>query len=128
MIPKIRAWDKKKKTMYNARQIDFRGGEFCSSENEWIKFDNVIFMQTTGFKDRNGAEIYEGDILRYGSIEISMTGEVMIKQGEVRLYSGVLCWCLDALTRDGGVKNTLVIGNIYETPELRRNKNDSKEM
>lgn len=128
MIPKIRAWDKKKKTMYNARQIDFRGEEFCSSENERIKFDNVIFMQTTGFKDKNGTEIYEGDILRYGSIEISMTGEVMIKQGEVRLYSGVLCWSLDALIRDGGVKNTLVIGNIYETPELRRNLNDSKEM
>lgn len=66
--------------------------------------------------------------MRYGSIEISMTGEVMIKQGEVRLYSGVLCWSLDALIRDGGVKNTLVIGNIYETPELRRNLNDSKEL
>ena len=52
----------------------------------------------------------------------------MIKQGEVRLYSSVLCWSLDALIRDGGVKNTLVIGNIYETPELRRNLNDSKEL
>lgn len=128
MIPKFRAWCKINNTMIKPMTIQKMIHQKCSTIPLKSLYRDFTFMQSTGLKDKTGKEIYEGDILRYGSIEISMMGEVMIKQGEVRLYSGVLCWSLDALIRDGGVKNTLVIGNIYETPELRRNLNDSKEM
>ena len=107
MIPEIRAWDKEKKTMYNVRQIDFRGGDFRSSENEWIKFDNVIFMQSTGVKDKDGMEIYEGDIVStiHGLCEVKHTkdGYHIVKDNKSSLLSQ---------------QDVRVAGNIYENPEL----------
>lgn len=119
MIPKIRAWDTEKKTMYNVRQIDFRGGEFRSSENEWMKFDNVIFMQSTGMKDKNGAEIYEGDIVK----PVSFASWI----GVVKYSSENAAYILDDHNNEFRGENVYlsqfnegleVIGNIYENPEL----------
>ena len=52
MIPKIRAWDKKKKTMYNARQIDFRGEEFCSSEMRGLNLTMLFSCKPQGSRTR----------------------------------------------------------------------------
>ena len=107
MIQKIRAWDKTNKVMYNVKQIDFRGGDFRSSENEWIKFDNVIFMQSTGVKDKDGMEIYEGDIVStiHGLCEVKyIKGSYhIVKDNKSSLLSQ---------------QNVRVIGNIYENPEF----------
>ena len=120
MIWKIRAWDEEKKTMYNVRQIDFRGGEFRSSENEWMKFDNVIFMRSTGLKDKNGAEIYEGDIVK----PVSFASWI----GVVKYSSENAAYILDdhnnEFIRGENVylsqfnEGLEVLGNIYENPEL----------
>lgn len=130
MIPKIRAWDTEKKTMYNVRQIDFRGGEFRSSENEWMKFDNVIFMQSTGMKDKNGAEIYEGDIL----LSTASENQEDWKKWQVHYADGRFLIDYKQIPKDKRKRANLeledlcednvwlygleVIGNIYENPEL----------
>ena len=130
MIPKIRAWDKEKKTMYNVRQIDFRGGEFRSSENEWMKFDNVIFMQSTGMKDKNGAEIYEGDIL----LSTASENQEDWKKWQVHYADGRFLIDYKKIPKDKRKRKNLeledlcednvwlyglkVIGNVYENPEL----------
>jgi uncharacterized phage protein (TIGR01671 family) len=87
---------------------------------------NDIIMQYTGLKDKNGKEIYEGDILRPVGIEHMGVGgkfdvEVIFKHGTFgweSLTNGFIP--AGAITVDDVrmTERTEVIGNVYENPEL----------
>ena len=100
------------------RKIAYVGRE---DGDRWeIHFDNLNFMQSTGLKDKNGVEIYEGDLVQNGRGEIGYvtyllqeTGFVVVlKNTDYRLGH-----------RNTGESYDMaywheIIGNIYENPEL----------
>lgn len=76
---------------------------------------DIILMQSTGFTDRNGVEIFEGDILRddTGVGEVKWLPEhcaLMVRAINPHKYHH--------FDSDGQLKNSEVIGNIYQHPEL----------
>jgi len=115
---KFRAWDKEKKEMfehglfYLSTQKDFVEGFLCQiNDGEWVDYKGKLtLMQYTGLKDKNGKEIYEGDIVNnyeYNYEVIFFNGSFGLEISKDELKSP-LCF----------YNNIEVIGNIYENPEL----------
>lgn len=121
---KFRAWDKSQNKMYQVRGINF------DNEDLWLKINEtqimganlfeVELMQYTGLKDKNGTEIYEGDIVKYTS-ELE-NGIFEVKYSNCRFYGLWIEANFMDITTDLfylGCSNELeVIGNIYQNPEL----------
>lgn len=120
---KFRAWDKLNNEMYVVEQINLNRGEF-ESIGYGITFlrgaDEVILMQSTGLKDKNGKEIFEGDIVKMSKDVYSepIYYEVVRHSGGAyRLESkqhGCELWLRHT--------DCEVVGNIYENPDLLEDK------
>ena len=143
MIPKFRAYDKHLKLIRDIQYVDFRFKEVMFYADDYDeenhspsleivrKFEEVEIMRSAGFIDKNGIEVFEGDIINLHWFYF-VDGE----ESETQLY------CKEILDRKGvpgfewqddyfplvagrwHEESFEVIGNVYENPELLEVKNE----
>ena len=119
MIPKFRAWDswRKRMSVVDRIYIDTEGVRLYDDFGEyWRDFRDVKLMQSTGLKDKNGKEIFEGDIVKMAKdvySEPTYYEVVRHRGGAYRLESkqhGCELWLRHT--------DCEVVGNLYEDKEL----------
>ncbi len=127
---KFRAWDKEKEKLlqwlgqYGEDEPDFNRDEssagaytrlweaLCRFEDE---SDRFVLMQYTGLKDKNGKEIYEGDIIKRNKIMHVPSDKVL---NVVTFENGMFMCGITTLDNIVSAFDPEVIGNIHENPDL----------
>ena len=125
---KFRAWDEKNK-MWIIKSLEdlLQWSADGNYQNRDMEF--VVWEQYTGLKDRNGKEIYEGDIITFTEIdEDSCMGKEDTYTGKVEWIDEISQWRfiypsgrrteLHFIVQLPTIKSCEVIGNIYQNPEL----------
>ncbi|MCJ1767968.1 YopX family protein [Staphylococcus epidermidis] len=131
MIPKFREWDAVREEIFPGKGMSYGVREdfddsfkitFSHMEDLDIINDdgsiNRVVMMSTGLKDKNGIEIYEGDIVQHSEKPnpcFSYPFKVIqARTGEWRL-DNFRCGTVLAFSNQDELE---VLGNIYENPEL----------
>lgn len=130
---KFRAFVKKRNKIVNVDKINFEEKYITRYLDDLpfptlvkYPFEDIVLMQYAGIKDKNGKEIYEGDIVNIHQtvngenvfvIEITNTGLVIPSYRFDRNYKYQYN-IRELLEVDEYEKEIEVIGNIYENPEL----------
>lgn len=139
MIPKFRAFLIEAKTMRDVVGIDFVRNMYClqvgrATIGEWFWYRDLELMQSTGLKDKNGVDIFEGDVVKVTGEDEEYSYNGVVKNyadegypafdieypSEWHYESNVL-----SAIMSGGHETIEVLGNIYENPELLEQANES---
>lgn len=128
---KFRAWDKKERKWLMGYDYPNLGGFSlfgeCVLGNEWAtvawrylmgrngcSVDDLVVMQFTGLKDKNGKEAYDGEICQYGGTRHYIGWNDEASQWWFYWLDGIAAF---PATQSVMIDNE-IIGNIYSNPEL----------
>lgn len=115
---KFRAWDKRK--LHMDYEVTLKLGNISDTAE-------YALMQYTSLKDKNGVEIYEGDVVKTGKKILGHNNPEDYRNRVMRWSNWRGCWTFDTEDRDKEQSvvweaaiydDREVIGNIYENPEL----------
>ena len=135
MIPRFRAWHNELGRMMSIKNMWFQDSRIEELElNDSVMNDHITaypdeieLMQSTGLKDKNGKEIFEGDIITNGPDVMCMKrhntlGFYVEQKGNVQLVADGMD--LEEFEEDAKeiADSIEIIGNIYENPELLEDK------
>ena len=123
MIPKFRVWHYELGRLMSVKYMFFQDSEIEEFElndalmNDYITAypDEIELMQSTGLKDKNGKEIFEGDIVKCNGL-----------LGTIESFKAM--WICSFVKYNNYQKvgffaqEIEVVGNIYENPELLEDK------
>lgn len=135
MIPKFRAWLKEENEMIIVDTMNWFDDEF-ESIGDGITFlrgaEKIELMQSTGLFDKNGKEIFEGDIITNGIDIVDIKRHQTL--GFYTIIDGRESFFGDSISIEGFEKDveeftqiTEIIGNIYENPELLEVENGQRK-
>ncbi|MFR6670724.1 YopX family protein [Enterococcus sp.] len=141
MVPKFRCWDEPNKTMRFNNEIVIWSGQVYINEKK--KLDSRIkgysclpkhLMQSTGLKDKNGVEVFQGDIVKVTDEDEEYSYISVVKNYAEEGYPAFDIeypsdWEYESnalsTIMSGGYETIEIIGNIYENPELLEQANES---
>ena len=126
---KFRAWHKGRKKIVEITDLNFMEKENikCTYRDKPYLFttisqDEVELMQFTGLQDKNGVDIYEGDIInsdyRAEGYRANLHGYIVFFRGGFCARTVKVKYFDDCPMSDLIIDSTEIIGNIYENPEL----------
>lgn len=136
MIPKFRAWDKRKNIMRDVTVLHFNKDGTVHSMQYWsdsydlkgMRYKDVELMQSTGLKDKNDVEIFEGDVLKETQNLNNNFNTPKLIKGVVNFSKrNTMFYLEESDYKDHSIfMNSLgnsiyqyeIIGNIYNNPEL----------
>ena len=146
MIPKYKAWDKEDKEMLEVHGINFDAqgiwtNEMIDDESDgnFIFLDEVELMQSIRIKDRKGVEIFESHIIEfedefmelpinesdacdgYEGMNRAVVNVDLVKGiylSDFMIGNGGVEEDFDTFDKDAFLKDSVVVGNIYQHPHL----------
>lgn len=117
MIPKFRAWSKNDEILSEVVSIDFETENTVTEYFTERDFEDVVLMQSTGLHDKNGKEVFVGDIIKCTR---GCLHEVYIEKEYGGTYIGGMPAIYLKGIREGyaWTGDEKIIGNVYQNPEL----------
>ncbi|MCG1570862.1 YopX family protein [Staphylococcus epidermidis] len=131
MILRFKAFIKDEDKVVDVKELSFKYDEVVYESERYTevrRFKDVKIMQSTGLKDINGTEIYEGDIVKVLVQDIepkimkdkTYVGVVVYKQGtfDIKISKDTYLGIIPTMYMSDIDCTFEILGNAYETPEL----------